>query len=361
MSCVKSTVVGAWVKGAVKNWFTEQEDGKRMMAQSWRPHLWEQPDEEILSAMVSEVIEKQAELGVDIVTDGEVGREGYYMHFVRNGLTGIDLVDLSDKVMRDGAFVSQVPSVVSRVEAPPSPWCYKEFLRAKSFCPPGTEVKYTLPGPMTMMDGTFNRFYQDERELIKDIIRILQREVLCLAAHGCEHIQVDEPTFMRYPDKALQHGVADLKEIFLGCPPNVKKTVHLCCGYPDRLEPTTYKKSDKRNYRDILLALDEAGIDWASIEDAEAVNDLEHILKDLKNLGIIFGAVTIARKKVESVEIIKKRAMEALKYLPSNRLMLAPDCGLGFLPLDLAETKLKNMTEATKEINLSLSSKENGV
>ena len=110
--------------------------------------------------MVAKIVARQAELGIDIVTDGEVGREGYYMHFLRNGLEGVDLCDLSDKVMRDGAFITQVPSVVGRVVPPPSPWCYKEFLRARASCPQGTQLKYTLPGPMTIMDGTYNRHYQ---------------------------------------------------------------------------------------------------------------------------------------------------------------------------------------------------------
>ena len=146
--------------------------------------------------MVERVVKRQAELGVDIVTDGEVfffkfqsptlqkvGREGYYMHFLRHGVQGIDVTHLSDKViafssqppnstykvMRDGAFVSQVPTVVGPVsvsflsnldllnknQGPPEPWCYKEYLRAQSASP--VPVKYTLPGPMTLMDGSFNR------------------------------------------------------------------------------------------------------------------------------------------------------------------------------------------------------------
>ena len=98
--------------------------------------------------------------------------------------------------MRDGAFVSQVPTVVSKVVSSPAPWCYKEYLRAQAVST--IPVKYTLPGPMTIMDGSYNGHYEDQRELAMDLVRILQREVLALAANGCVHIQIDEPVMMRY-------------------------------------------------------------------------------------------------------------------------------------------------------------------
>jgi len=347
---VKTTVVGAWVEGAVKNWFTEEEDGRRMMGRAWRPQLRGEVDDEDakVEKMVKAVVGRQIKLGLDVVTDGEVGREGYYMHFIRNGVIGINLEKLSDKVMREGAFVSQVPTVVSKVTPTPEPWCYKEYLRAQAVSQ--VPVKYTLPGPMTIMDGSYNGYYKDQRELAKDLVKILQREVLALAANGCTHIQLDEPVMMRYPDKALEYGTSDAAAVFLGCPPSVEKTIHLCCGYPDRFEPVDYLKADKTRYGAVLMALDKAGFQWATIEDAEAQNDLS-FLGSLDNLGIQLGAVAIARAKLETPEEIAKRAKIALKYLPKERLMLAPDCGLGFLKQDLAEKKLGNMVAAAKMIN----------
>ena len=165
--------------------------------------------------------------------------------------------------MRDGAFVSSVPTVVREVRSPASPWCYKEYLAAQALS--SVPVKYTLPGPMTIMDGCYNRHYEDPRALAADIITILQREVLALAANGCTNIQVDEPVLMRYPDFALQYGVKDIAAVFAGVPQHISKIVHLCCGYPDRLEPTDYLKADNSNYSAVLEALDEAGIDWVSL------------------------------------------------------------------------------------------------
>eukprot|EP00091_Calanus_sinicus_P006359 TRINITY_DN16998_c0_g1_i1.p1 TRINITY_DN16998_c0_g1~~TRINITY_DN16998_c0_g1_i1.p1 ORF type:complete len:207 (-),score=68.03 TRINITY_DN16998_c0_g1_i1:249-869(-) len=203
---------------------------------------------------------------------------------------------------------------------------------------------------MTIMDGSYNGLYQDQRELAKDLVKILQREVLALAANGCIHIQLDEPVMMRYPEKALEFGVSDAADVFLGCPPGVQKTIHLCCGYPDRFEPVDYQKADKTSYGAVLQALDNAGFDWASIEDAEAQNDLS-FLSSLDSLGIQLGAVTIARGKLETPNEIVSRAKLALKYLPKERLMLAPDCGLGFLTQELAEKKLDSMVAAAKIIN----------
>ena len=101
VSAVQTTCVGAWTEGAVKNWFTEEEDGRRMMGRAWRPQLREETSAVTaarVQAKVKEVVEKQVNLGLDIVTDGEVGRENYFLHFVRNGVVGIDLKVLSDKV-----------------------------------------------------------------------------------------------------------------------------------------------------------------------------------------------------------------------------------------------------------------------
>ena len=136
----------------------------------------------------------------------------------------------------------------------------QEFLAAQAVSK--VPVRYTLPGPMTMMDGCYNAHYSDSNHLAADLVVILQREVLALAAHGCRHIQLDEPVLMRYPKQALETGVANIAAVFRGCPAQVERAVHLCCGYPDRLEPTDYHKADPANYPAILQALDQAGMDW---------------------------------------------------------------------------------------------------
>merc|ERR1712130_1089365 len=233
---------------------------------------------------------------------------------------------------------SQVPTVAGPVSGPPEPWCYKEYLRAQSASP--VPVKYTLPGPMTLMDGSFNRHYSENPSGLRAaLVQLLQREVLALAAHGCRHIQLDEPVMMWYPEDALEFGVKNAGLVFAGC--------------PDRLEPTDYKKADSKRYPEVLCALDAAGFHWASIEGAESGLDLSFV-SSLQVLGLQLGVVKVARSRVESVEEVVALGRAAIKNgLPPHRLMLAPDCGLGFLPLQVAEAKLANMVEAAKQLSSS--------
>ena len=125
--------------------------------------------------------------------------------------------------------------------------------------------------------------------------------------------------------------------------------VHLCCGYPTYCDQDDYVKADKSYYITLAKLLDETGVDQISIEDAEAQNDLEQLLPHFKKMTVIFGAIAIARSKVESFEDVKKRVEVALKYIDPERLVLAPDCGLGYLTDEIIEAKLKVMVEVAKK------------
>ena len=137
---------------------------------------------------------------------------------------------------------------------------------------------------------------------------------------------------------------------FSGLPDDVTSAVHLCCGYPSYCDQDDYVKADKSHYVDIAKQLDDIGINEISIEDAEAQNDLEQLLPHFKKMTVIFGAIAIARSKVESVEGVKKRVENALQYIDADRLILAPDCGLGYLTDDIIEAKLKVMVEVAKSL-----------
>ena len=126
--------------------------------------------------------------------------------------------------------------------------------------------------------------------------------------------------------------------------------VHLCCGYPSYCDQDDYVKADKSYYITLAKLLDDIGVNQVSIEDAEAQNDLEQLLPHFKKMTVIFGAIAIARSKVESVEDVKKRVEVALKYIDPERLVLAPDCGLGYLTDEIIEAKLKVMVEVAKNL-----------
>merc|ERR1719186_2126721 len=201
-----------------------------------------------------------------------------------------------------------------------------------------------------MVDGLGNEYYEDVMDLHKALVAIIQKEVAALAAHGCTHIQIDEPVIMRYPDKAMAFGIDYVASCFIVLPSTVTRIVHFCCGYPDKLDAVDYPKAPKTNYQLLADKLDSAGFDQVSIEDAEVRNDLS-LLAMFKKTSVILGVVAVARSKVETVQEIKKRVEEALKYIPRERLVLAPDCGLGFLPPRILKQKLANMVEAAKRFN----------
>jgi len=132
---------------------------------------------------------------------------------------------------------------------------------------------------------------------------------------------------------------------FHGVPKSVTRVVHMCCGYPDHLDDDDYKKADPDSYRQLSAAIDDAAFDQVSIEDAHCCNDL-NLLDKLPSKTVIFGAVAIASSRVESVDEVVARLQSALDHIDRDRLVVAPDCGLGLLPVDLAEAKLRVMCQA---------------
>ena len=130
------------------------------------------------------------------------------------------------------------------------------------------------------------------------------------------------------------------------------KVVHCCCGYPERLDQDHYPKADPAAYLHLAGALDAAPIDAVSIEDAHRPNDLGALLPRFGSTTVILGVVAVASRRVETVREVADRLAGALRYIPEDRLMAAPDCGLGFLPRHLARRKLAVMIEAVQRVNL---------
>jgi len=359
-----TTVIGSWPKPpylTIPDWFSEkgnfseeQQAGLSGIGGGYDPRSLARAvaggGAELEAAVVravTEVVGEQADLGIGVVTDGEMERGAYYMQVMAN-IEGIDMVDLEEKVMRSGAYSTLVPVVRGPVAGRAELTCWREWTRASKLAPKGTQVKFTLPGPMTIVDGVKNVHYPEAGQLHRDLARCINREVLALVAHGCTHIQVDEPVLMRYPDVALEIGFPCLELVLANLPPGITTTLHLCCGYPDKLDTDEYLKADKTNYQRLAGRIDQLGFTQVSIEDAECRNDLS-LLGLFKNTQVVLGAVTIARRRVETKEEIRVRVEEALKHIPRERLVLAPDCGLGMLPLEIIRAKLTNMVEVANE------------
>lgn len=370
---VKTTVVGAWPKPDyldLPDWFSSGNGMvcyNPVMKEKALASLEKNGDcvTDVVQKAVDEVITKQLDLGLDVVTDGEIERENYFFHFVRN-IQGMQLDGKTKKLIRDGASSTYAAMAVGKLEINEG-WAWKEWERSVQVVEQwltkngqggddvraraAGRVKYTIPGPMTMMDCIVDKHYGEgkERDLIDDLISCVNKEILNLAEHGCKIIQIDEPVMMRYPDKAVAYGLQDVVKCFQGLPSDVTTIVHLCCGYPDHLDQDDYIKADKNIYITLAQLLDKSGIHQASIEDAQAQNELDQLLPHFKNITIILGVVKVARSTVEPADLIEQRARDALKYIDPDRLILAPDCGLGFLPEDLIMQKLSNMVQAAKK------------
>jgi len=299
--------------------------------------------EELLDRATREVVLEQVRLGIDVPGDGEVRRENYIHYHCRN-MEGIDFIRLTRKAMRDGQWVVAVPTIMGPIKARPGflvrDWQVAQAITEKP-------VKITIPGPLTIIDSTYNSFYEDERKLAADLATGINIEVRKLAEAGCRWIQIDEPIFAREPDKALAFGIENIERCFYGIQAKVNRTIHICCGYPDRLDSDEYQKAPAQNYFRLAPALDETALDVISIEDAHQPNDLS-LLELFKHQTIILGVIGIARSRIESVEEVASRIRKALDHIDKERLMAAPDCGLGMLSRRQVKAKLVNMVKAAQ-------------
>ncbi|MCH8899356.1 MAG: cobalamin-independent methionine synthase II family protein [Acidobacteria bacterium] len=290
----------------------------------------------------------QIEAGVDVPTDGEMRREHYIFYHLRH-LSGVDFERLQLREIRSGAWEREVPTIIDRV-LPKERFLPSDYKIAQSYS--SQPIKITVPGPMTIADTVADEHYGDPQRLNRDLADALNVEILALAAGGCRHIQVDEPVFARKTKEALAFGIDNLERCFAGVPKDVQRIVHLCCGYPRHLDQPAEDvfKADPAAYFELAEALDLASVDAISIEDAHRPVDLG-LLDLFERSTVILGLIAIAKTRVESTEEIRQRLDEALSHIDPERLVAAPDCGLGMLDLVAAKSKLANLTAAAKSFD----------
>jgi len=345
---ILTTTIGAYPKPdyvPIPDWFGEEstvaKDPTRALDECIECN--DPQVEELLDRATREVLREQDQLGIDVPTDGEIRRENYIHYHCRN-LAGIDFAGLTQKAMRDGQWTVAVPTITGPIKAGDA-FLARDWQVAQAVT--DKPVKITLPGPLTIIDSTYNAFYEDERKLAADLASAINVEVCNLAQAGCRWIQIDEPIFAREPENALAFGIENLDRCFYGVPDEVKRSIHICCGYPDKLDSEQYLKAPMQNYFRLAPALDEAAIHAISIEDAHRPNDL-FLLELFKRQTIILGVIGIARSRIESVEEIASRLRKAVAHIDKERLMAAPDCGLGMLSREQVQAKLTNMVEAAQ-------------
>ena len=349
---VKTTCIGAYPKPdwlPVRDWFQvdqgltnrggEVTHQYTKVMQQDGDKITEQLDKATLQA-----VEDQIACGIDLPTDGEQRRENY-IHYQCRHLNGFDFSNLTKRVLRDGAYEASLPTIRGKIEPEGDHFLPDDWSTAQSAT--GRPVKITVPGPITIMDTTANDFYTDDKTLAFDLARALNHEIRALAKAGCKYIQVDEPLFARKPDVALDYGIEALEMCFEGLDDDVVRVMHMCCGYPNHLDDHEYHKADPQSYFQIASAIDQSSLAQISIEDAHRHNDLS-LLEKFTQTTVIFGAVAIAQSRLESVEEVTARLNNALQHIDKDRLIAAPDCGLGFLGRELAMSKLKVLCQAAE-------------
>lgn len=346
-----TTTIGAFPKPdfvALPDWFNspggpDTEDPTESWEQAMR--TLGPGAEALLARGVRQVVQDQLDAGIDIPTDGEVRRENY-IHYHCRHLDGIDFRMLTRRELRGGAYAARLPTIVGPIAARER-FLARDFTMAQQCT--DRPIKITMPGPMTIADTTADAYYGEPQRLGADLADALNEEVRSLAAAGCRYIQIDEPLFARKPDQALAYGFDHLERVFHGCPPGVVRTVHMCCGYPDRLDNPNYPKASIESYSRLADAIEQSSIMAVSLEDAHRHNDLT-LLERFASTSVILGVVAIAKSRVESVDEIRSRLEQALEHIDAERLLVAPDCGLGLLGRDLAVRKLCNLSAAAHAV-----------
>lgn len=350
---IRTTCIGAYPKPdwlPVKDWFQVEQgmtDSGGAVTLQYTKALEDGGDEiaRKFDRATEQAVKDQVACGIGIPTDGEQRRENY-IHYQCRHLSGFDFSNLTRRVLRNGAYETSLPTIVSEIRPEgehflPDDWHVAQAATSRP-------VKITVPGPITIMDTTANAFYTDDKALAFDLARALNHEIKALASAGCKYIQVDEPLFARKPEAALSYGIEALEMCFDGVDDDVTRVMHMCCGYPNHLDDEEYLKADPQSYFTIASAIDASTIDQVSIEDAHRHNDLS-LLEKFANTTIIFGAVAIAKSRVEEVEEVAERLEQALNHIDRDRLLAAPDCGLGFLGRELAMKKLTVLCQAAAE------------
>jgi len=271
-------------------------------------------------------IADQERAGLDIVTDGEIRRESYSNRFA-TALEGVD-VDNPGTITSRAGHPAPVPRVVGPIRrTEPIQVRDAAFLRAHTSRP----VKITMPGPFTMSQQTQDDFYGDERALALAYADAARAEIADLFAAGADIVQLDEPWLESRPEQARRLAVETLERALAGAPGPT--CVHVCFGYPQFVadRPAGYRSLE-------LIAATPA--DQVSIEAAQPGLD-PAALDALAGKTVVLGVLALDTNEVERPETVAERLRAALARTPAERLVAAPDCGMKYLPRDVAFAKLE--------------------
>ncbi len=297
----------------------------------WRvaePYLAQAQDDATVLA-----IRAQEQAGLDIITDGEIRRESYSNRFA-TALEGIDLDNPGTALDRSG-HPNPVPRIVGRIRRKhPVELDDLRFLKRHT----NRKTKITVPGPFTLSQQAQNDHYRSEEEAAMDYAAAVNEEIRDLFAAGADVVQVDEPYMQARPEKARQYGLRALNRALEGI--NGTTAVHICFGYAAIIHqrPSGYS---------FLPELAGSPVQQVSIETAQSNLDTA-VLQKLPGKKIMVGCIDLSDLRVETPQQVADRIRRALKYLRPEDVIVAPDCGMKYLPRAVADGKMRAMVEGAK-------------
>ena len=329
-----TTLVGSYPQ---PEWLIDREKlGKRFPPRLRAKELWRIPEPWLAQAQDDATIlaiRAQEEAGLDIITDGEIRRESYSNRFA-TALEGVDIDRPGEGLDRSGHPIL-LPRIAGKVRRKhPVQVEDLEFLKRHTKKP----VKITVPGPFTMSEQAKNDYYKTGEEAALDYAVAVNEEIRDLFAAGADIVQIDEPWMQARPEKAREYGLKALNRALEG----VRGTtaVHICFGYAAVIhqKPSGYS---------FLPEFAGCSCDQVSIEAAQPNLDCA-VLATLAQKKIMVGCLDLNDLNIETPQVVAERIRRALAFVAKERVILAPDCGMKYLPRDVAQEKLRAMVEAAR-------------
>lgn len=337
------TIVGSYPQ---PDWLIDREKlAQRFPPRTRARELWRVGDDYLREAQDDATrlaIRDQERAGVDIISDGEIRRESYSNHFA-TALDGVDIDSPGQALDRSGEPVF-VPRIVGPIRRSRSVAVEDvKFLRANT----GKAIKMTVPGPFTMTQQAQNDYYSSELDCAMDYAAAVNQEIRDLFAAGADVVQLDEPYMQARPEKAKEYGIEVLNRALEDI--DGKTCVHICFGYAALI----HNRPEGYSFLPEFVA---AKCTQVSIETAQSGLDCT-VLESLPGKEILLGVLDLSTNEIETVDMIKDRVLRALSYVNEERVILAPDCGMKYLPRKSAFGKLQAMCEAARQLREEFSTR----
>jgi 5-methyltetrahydropteroyltriglutamate--homocysteine methyltransferase len=329
-----TTVVGSYPQ---PDWLIDRDRlGSRLPPRVRARELWRVADDLLEQAQDDATrlaVSDMERAGVDVVTDGEMRRESYSNRFA-TALDGVDLDEPGVALDRTGH-----PNPVPRVTGPirrtrPVEVRDVEFLRSITDRP----IKITVPGPFTMAQQAQNDYYDDERSLALAYAAAVNEELRDLKAAGADVVQIDEPYLQARPEPAREYAVEAIDRALDGIEGTT--VLHTCFGYAHIVH-------ERLPGYPFLRELDECRATHLSLEAAQP-NLGSDVLREVPTKIVVLGVLDLGSEEVETPEVVAQRIRTALEVLPPERLVVAPDCGMKYLPRERAYDKLEAMVAGAR-------------